>query len=49
MVNYYHRFLPQAAETLAPINDLLKPKRKGTSTVVAWTPEAEKAFMLIKI
>lgn len=32
LVKNDHRFIPNAAETLAPINHLLKPKRKGTST-----------------
>jgi cleavage and polyadenylation specificity factor subunit 1 len=47
-VNYYHRFVSNCAHTLAPINALLKPKRKGVSIDVKWTVEAETAFELIK-
>lgn len=49
LVYYFQKFTPNAAETLAPMNNLIKLKRKGTSTVVTWSPETEKAFTLIKI
>ena len=37
--NFYHRFLPHAAELLRPLNDLLKGLTKATKTL-AWTDEA---------
>lgn len=44
MINFYRRFLPQAAELQAPLHDVLAgPKVKG-STPVPWTPALEQAF-----
>lgn len=50
MVNFYHRFIPAAADILRPLNSLLKPSRKGssTSTKVDWTDAARDAFDSIK-
>jgi len=48
MINFYRRFLPQAAELQAPLHDLLSgPKVKG-STPVPWTPALETAFKACK-
>ncbi|CAK9827605.1 Transposon Tf2-6 polyprotein [Anthophora retusa] len=47
MINFYRRFIPKAAHTQAPLNDLLTDKIKGNQPV-AWTPEARKAFRLCK-
>jgi hypothetical protein len=47
-VNYYYRFVQNCADTLAPLNALLRPKRKGVSTSVQWTDEAATNFKLIK-
>ena len=46
VLNFYHRFVPQIAKTLAPLNSLIKPKRRGTkvNTQVDWNDAAEAAF-----
>jgi hypothetical protein len=44
MLNFYRRFLLQAAAAQASLNDILSsPSIKGTKPI-AWTPELEKAF-----
>jgi len=43
MLNFYRRFLPEAAKTLAPLNDLLRDNARG-KTPVEWSPKAQKAF-----
>lgn len=45
LINWYRRFLPNAAEVLAPLTDLIKTYTRGK---VKWTPEAEKAFETAK-
>lgn len=40
IVNFYHRFVPNAAAVMAPLNELLKGRAKD----VAWTDETRKAF-----
>lgn len=47
MVNFYRRFLPRAAEIQAPLNNLLRGNLKG-KTLIAWTPQARRAFQAIK-
>lgn len=39
-VNFYHRFIPNAAEIMAPLNDLLRKTKK----TIDWTPTAQDAF-----
>jgi hypothetical protein len=49
MLNFYRRFLPQAAAAQAPLNDILSgPSIKGTKPIV-WTPELENAFDQCKL
>ena len=48
MVNYYHRFIPHAAELLAPLNDLLKGTKKNSPKPLPWTDRASQAFLLVK-
>jgi cleavage and polyadenylation specificity factor subunit 1 len=44
MLNFYRRFLPQAAATQGPLRDVLSgPRVKGSHPIV-WTPELHKAF-----
>lgn len=43
MLNFFRRFLPNAAQTQAPLNELLKGNVKG-KTPINWTPEATSAF-----
>ena len=48
MVNFYHRFLKNCAETLAPINSLQSPSKRNANNPIEWTPEALAAFDKIK-
>ena len=48
LVNYYHRFIPQAATLLAPLNDLLKGAKKNSPKPLQWSLSAEDAFSAIK-
>lgn len=47
MLNFFRRFLPKAAETQAPLNDLLQGNVKG-KTPVNWTPATVAAFEACK-
>lgn len=44
MLNYYHRFLPKAAEQQVLLNDFLKNSRRKDNTKISWTQEAIAAF-----
>ena len=44
MINFYHRFLPNIAQTLSPLYSLLKGKPKSLN----WNPQADEAFILSK-
>jgi hypothetical protein len=44
MLNFYRRFLPQAAATQAPLHDVLSWLRVKGSHPIAWTPELHKTF-----
>jgi hypothetical protein len=44
MLNFYRRFLSQAAATQAPLHDVLSGPRVKGSHPIAWTPELLKAF-----
>lgn len=43
MINFYRRFIPNAAQLQAPLNDLLQGNVKG-KVPVQWTEETEAAF-----
>lgn len=43
MINFYRRFIPNASNTLANINDLLTPNLKGKASI-SWTTETTQAF-----
>jgi len=43
MLNFYRRFLPEAAKTLASLNDLLRGNARG-KTPVEWFSRAQEAF-----
>ena len=47
LVNFYHRFLPNAAYTLQPLHKLLGAT-KGDSTKLEWSSEATSAFTAAK-
>jgi hypothetical protein len=44
MLNFYRRFLPQAAVTQATKHDVLSSPRVKGCHPIAWTPELHKAF-----
>ena len=47
LVNFYHRFIPQCATILTPLNSLLKSTPTNSCTV-QWTPAATTTFQEIK-
>ncbi|XP_076039501.1 uncharacterized protein LOC143024574 [Oratosquilla oratoria] len=48
IVNYYHRFILDAAAELVPLNDLTKNRSKRSVVPVKWSPEATQAFGQVK-
>ncbi|XP_042242139.1 uncharacterized protein LOC121879556, partial [Homarus americanus] len=48
LVNYYNRFIAQAANILAPLHDLLRGLPKTSPKPLMWTQEAFTAFTTIK-
>ncbi len=44
MVNFYRRFLPNCAEVLHPLTDLLK----GGPRTLQWTAAAQESFQKVK-
>jgi hypothetical protein len=48
MLNFYRRFLPQAAATQAPLHNVLSGPRIKVSHPIAWTPELHKVFQEYK-
>jgi hypothetical protein len=44
MVNFYRRFLPNCAQVLKPLTDLLK----GGAKTLQWTATAQEAFQRAK-
>ena len=43
MVYFFHRFVPQCAQILTPLNSMLKTT-PSNSRVLQWTSEATNAF-----
>ena len=48
LVNFYRRFIPDCAETLLPLTDLLGKHGKRSRKPLDWTPECDEAFQAIK-
>ena len=44
MINFYHRFIPNCAQIVQPLNSLLTPSRKDLN----WSTQATEAFTSIK-
>lgn len=44
MVNFYRRFLPNAAQTQAPLHEFLKNSKKNDKRPVPWTDESSSSF-----
>jgi len=47
LVNFYHRFIPKCADTLTPLNSLLK-STPTNSRILQWNPAATSSFEEIK-
>ena len=47
LVNFYHRFIPHAADLLRPLNELLTGPTTSTKTVT-WIEETQAAFQAAK-
>ena len=47
LVNFYHRFIPQCANILQPLNDLLSAPKDRKAHIV-WTDRASSAFISAK-
>lgn len=47
-LNFYKRFLPDAAKTQSHLQSLIKGNVKNDCTLLVWTPEAEAAFTKCK-
>lgn len=45
LVGWYRRFLPNAAELLAPLSDLMKGE---SNAAIKWNDQAEEAFVAVK-
>lgn len=43
MINFYRRFIPEAAQILQPLNDLLKGTTK-CNAIIEWSDQTEKSF-----
>ncbi|XP_076764833.1 uncharacterized protein LOC143431780 [Xylocopa sonorina] len=48
MVNFYRRFIPNAAVLQAPLNKLLTGKKLKSTTPITWTKETESALENLK-
>ncbi|UYV84229.1 hypothetical protein LAZ67_X001595, partial [Cordylochernes scorpioides] len=48
MLNFYRRFLKNAAEDQAILNDFLKSSKKNDKRPIPWTEEAEQKFIKCK-
>lgn len=44
MLNFYRRFLSNAAQRQAPLNAFIKGAKKRDNRPINWTPESEQAF-----
>lgn len=44
IINFYHRFIENAAAILAPLNQYLTGAKKRDKRPVEWTSQAEEAF-----
>ncbi|GFU71834.1 transposon Tf2-8 polyprotein [Trichonephila clavipes] len=44
VINFYHRFIPKAAENKAVLNNYLKRKKSNDKNKIHWTEESVQAF-----
>ncbi len=47
LVNFYHRFLPHAADLLQPLNSLLSSSKDSAKAII-WSDKATRAFTAVK-
>ena len=48
LVNFYRRFIPNCAQTLMPLTDLLRNRKKRSKKPLEWSPACETAFAEVK-
>lgn len=48
LVNWYRRFIPDAAEILAPLSELTKGQTKNSKQRIKWTSETARALERVK-
>ena len=48
LVNFYRRFIPDCAQILLPLTDLLRSHPKRSRKPLAWTPACDAAFDTVK-
>lgn len=48
MVNFYRRFIPNAAKIQCPLNDILRDTNERSTKPITWTIQAEQAFEEMK-
>ena len=48
MINFYHRFIPNCADILAPLNRKLRGPKQGKLTLLSWNDEDDAAFAKAK-
>ena len=48
LINFYHRFIPDCAKILQPLNVLLAVPSKGEDKHLIWTEQAVSAFNQVK-
>lgn len=49
MINYYNRFIPRCALIFQPLYSMIKPCKRGQSVTLAWTLQADDAFLKAKV
>ena len=49
LINFYHRFVKNCAQTVLPLHELLSTTASAESTTLQWSEEAKMAFQHIKI
>ena len=48
LINFYRRFVPNCADILAPLTNLLAKQGKGSRKPLVWSPEGSKSFIEAK-
>lgn len=48
MINFYNRFLPNAARTQSVLQEEIAGQKKGSQSSISWTDKTETAFNKLK-